>query len=585
MAQGISAGVAILTIAPQSNYPKLTGDLVMTYDDVTITLVDSKIDVANLVTDTEKRIIQVNVIDRRWKWRYGGINGNYNRKLSDNSIIKGTEKTPRELARLLFEAMGESEYSTANLPDLARPEVDWSRANPAEELASLCESLGCRVVLNLDNSVSIEVAGQGATLPTKDAVSISDTIDPPERPDNIAIVCGPTRYQVDIPLIGVGQDTDGSFRKWKDLSYAIDKSQEVGGFQDIDYPDFLNIPDLNQRKLAAKSIFRMYYPDVPLFVQRGIPGLQQSTTPTGGDPSGKLTKQEQEQIEKLQAWEDLLPLGNDLVDTVIDIGINYLEPIKRNRDAIIYGVFRDYKRESTTDSTVPKLLPITDYSNEYAKKATYQDSFRIHEATGLIEFADPMYRLIPAQDGSGGYWFRPAQLVFRTTVNVRRHKDHSYIRYERWTVPQKNDVVLETPTQYVEHDDIVVTVKPKYNLDNFDRPQFDNPQFETNVADVIKECQYYLDAINAEYVTENPQSIAYNGLKKIGVDGAITNVTFEIGSDGGAKTSAQRNTDSNPAIPSYKERRRMEQNRDMSKNKDLLKKSSLQIQAWGWARR
>ena len=34
--------------------------------------------------------IRVNVLDRRWKWRYRRVNGRYNRRNSDGSIVTGT---------------------------------------------------------------------------------------------------------------------------------------------------------------------------------------------------------------------------------------------------------------------------------------------------------------------------------------------------------------------------------------------------------------------------------------------------------------------------------------------------------------
>ena len=59
----------------------------------------------------------------------------------------------------------ESAADVSELPNQARPRVDWVSANPARALATLCDALGCRVVLDLDDAVSIRRVGVGAELP------------------------------------------------------------------------------------------------------------------------------------------------------------------------------------------------------------------------------------------------------------------------------------------------------------------------------------------------------------------------------------------------------------------------------------
>ncbi len=155
-----------------------------------------------------------------------------------------TERTPQELAELYLNAMGEVDYDISELPDDTRPPVDHDYDNPAEALAALCESLGCRIVLQLDNTVKLVRSGAGAGLPAEFLLEDSLTIDLPEKPDKIAVVCGPSLYQVDFPLEAVGLDRDttsggdptDTIKPIDELSY-----KPSGGWGQIDLPLFADL--------------------------------------------------------------------------------------------------------------------------------------------------------------------------------------------------------------------------------------------------------------------------------------------------------------------------------------------------------
>src|SRR5437764_461372 len=83
----------------------------------------------------------------------------------------------------------------------------------APQPARLSAALGCRVVLRLNNSVSIEPAGVGNDLPLgTDVLAGSQAAEPPPRPDALVLVCGHTRWQHDFRLEAVGVEADGSLR-------------------------------------------------------------------------------------------------------------------------------------------------------------------------------------------------------------------------------------------------------------------------------------------------------------------------------------------------------------------------------------
>ena len=207
-------------------------------------------------------------------------------------LVVDTERTPQELAALYLDAMGESGYDVSALPNDSRPAVEHDFDNPAEALADLCDSLGCRVVLRLDNTVAIVQVGVGADLPASLLLEDSATPNPPEMPDNIAVVCGPSVYQVDFPLEAVGLDvatlaggeSNETIQPIDELSYT-----PVGGWSVADLPYLLNVGTAageadvtGLRSLATKSVFRYYRIMMPV----NVPGYDDAA-------DGLVTKLEQ----------------------------------------------------------------------------------------------------------------------------------------------------------------------------------------------------------------------------------------------------------------------------------------------------
>jgi hypothetical protein len=155
------------------------------------------------------------------------------------------------LATLLLDAMGETSYDVADLPTDPRPKVEWDYENPAAALASLCDELGFKVVLQLDGTVALRQAGFGAALPSGPQMSISTEIDPPERPDKITVITGRSRFQADVKLKAVGLDTDGKIKPINDLSYKPAAGWVLG-----DITEFLDLATKEISEMAKRSVFR-----------------------------------------------------------------------------------------------------------------------------------------------------------------------------------------------------------------------------------------------------------------------------------------------------------------------------------------
>ena len=259
---GITPSQIQLNIAPQAiTNIALIGDLTITYDGTTINYKNCVADRATYQYNRSGEVIAMTLLDFRWAWTDGTISGIYNLKNEDGTVrvidgampsttdaIGNSEKTPQELAELLLDAMGVANYDVTDLPNDTRPSVEWSFANPAQELSRLVAPLGCSIVPTIDGDVNIRQLGVGVALPTTPLESGGATLDPANPPKRIGIVCDETRYQLDFDLEAVGLDTDGNIKLLNDLSFT-----PAGGWQEND-EFFLDITDEKALELARSCL-------------------------------------------------------------------------------------------------------------------------------------------------------------------------------------------------------------------------------------------------------------------------------------------------------------------------------------------
>jgi hypothetical protein len=181
LTHGTSPSVARLSLVPQATLPSEFGTLTLSFGSVSLELPGCRLDYGSVQRTTTGEISQVSILDRRWRWRFGQISGTYNIRRDDASLEQGqagaisSERTPQQLATLCLEAMAESQFDVSDLPNDARPTVEWDREVPAQALAALCDQLGTQVVLQLDNRVALRRVGQGAELPPIDALQRSSS--------------------------------------------------------------------------------------------------------------------------------------------------------------------------------------------------------------------------------------------------------------------------------------------------------------------------------------------------------------------------------------------------------------------------
>jgi len=257
---GIQPDVNTIPIAwTEDTIPTTPGSLVLYDGTTTVTILNLYIDSHTNREDKSGKYIDVVVRDRRWKWAYGAITGEHNRPLADGTPT--TEKTARELAGLLLDALGETGYDVTALPAGVYPYVAWEWAKPAEELQRLCRDYGCAVALLLTDFVEVVKLGTGDDFPAGSVEERAPGQKMTGRPDIYTVAGGRCVIQRDAALVPVGLDTDGSIQDLADLSYAPDSEDPYGGFGKAGYRSydfFGQTAGSAAADAAEKSIWKWY---------------------------------------------------------------------------------------------------------------------------------------------------------------------------------------------------------------------------------------------------------------------------------------------------------------------------------------
>lgn len=518
---GISPSVATLHIAPRPGGVPEQGPLVLSYGGTRIVFPDCRLTALSGQIDAQGRETWgLTVADRRWRWKYAGrISGRYNLR-QGSAIVSRTEKSPRDLARLCLVAMGEQRFDLSRLPNKPRPAVDWDYALPADALAELCDSLGCRVVLRLDNSVSLEPIGVGDRLPLgADVLAASQASELPDWPSGLVLVCGRTRWQCDFKLEAVGLEADGSLRPLGKLSYAPSGTQSSRDWRNCDLPHLQCVSRPEARGLARQSVFRYYRIAVPI----ALPAL-------GGK---RIT------VDRL---DHILPIRGEQVQTVSSqSSSSQSEPAPR--PLLVYGVF--HGGCEATRSETPTAKP----NVEETPRGIYSGDFVIDRERGLVIFAEPVFRYFDSGTSAAERnLIAPADLWLRTSVELRDDESGGWLRHE---VARRGSPTAGGAPRYIRRDDLALML-----CQNQSPPQAG--QIIDNRAAIEAEANRYLDAILSEQQRADAASVTYAGLKPLEVDGAIAQVTWTVSPAGFATTRASRNHEDAALGPTFKERRFVE---------------------------
>jgi hypothetical protein len=507
LGHGISPSACMISTIPHTKFIADVGTLKITFDRIQLEFPDAALDHASLRVSTDGFAWSLRILDRRWKWRFGHITGVYNRRDPAGNVIKDSEKTPQELAKLLLEAMGEKGADVAALPAKPRPEVAWDHANPASELAALCESLGCRVVLGINNKVKIHKVGVGKPLPANgQEQNLGYGIDAKLRPDKLLLVGAPIRYQTKLELEAVGLETDGKIKPIDELSY-----KPAGGWTATSPWYFSEVTATYKdadgktrecKELALQSVYRWY--------------RAKEQASGGFDPPGSGG-------EGLDQIDQLFPLSSELNDSDTDP-----DGTVRPRPAYVEGLY----------------WPRGDTDGNVAAVAKYAGDFELDEALGLVKFAEFVVRFDDNKK------FIPATLYLTCAYSMRLAPGGAYERYEvERSLPGKKH---QTQARVLQRPEIVKQVTQRYKGDT------GLGQREDNEKDVAAQAKHYLDEAQREYQTAPATDVQYAGIVRIEPDGAIQQVTWHVGGGSEATTRASRNAEHSLYSPSYEEKRRIE---------------------------
>lgn len=513
LVHGITPSVATLTIVPQATLPARDGALEFTFGSTRIVLEGFRIDFLSATRNDQGEIYQISLFDRRWKWQAqsggGHISGHYNLRLDDGEVDPELEKTPQQLASLCLEAMGErrGSFDVRQMPNVGRPEVVWDFENPSMALASLCESLGCRVVLGIDNRVTICRLGVGASLPIDDDVmELTGAFNPPERPDSLLFVAGTSSFQVDLVLFPVGKENDGSIKYIEDLSY-----KPPGGWHTCEPLLMAKVADDRDRKLALQSVFRWYM-------------IDHEKNPDGSGPPLEIPG-----YGAITWLEQILPIDgllNEAVAADDDEDPHFI-------DAFVWGTYWPYA--ISPDDTPPRTF--------------YTWPYEIDAAEGIVKFDRPVVRYIDI--GPAGRLPQPPKLYLRCTVQVH---DVNTWAIEHYTQEQLYPGPhLGTGQRLVKSDDVYLRVIPEYDPNTYRMLRTTD-----NEEELRREATYRFAAADQEYQATSPQEVTYRGIRPFSTDGAIQSVTWETSDESPARTRVARNDEFNATGMDYKERRRLE---------------------------
>lgn len=505
MTFGAGVQPSSMTINSPPHLPSLDqyGTLRITYDSRTVTFKDCAVVSPHLTADLGGHEWSITILDRRWKWQFGVIFGSYNVRQPDESFLR--EKTPQELATILLEAMGETNFDVSALPNEARPSVEWAGDTPAAELDSLCGSLGCIVAIDSDGSNKTRICriGEGGSLPAGYYLGGGFGIEAKPTPETILVLGERTLYQARFATESVGLETDNI--TWKPIDQLSYKP--VNGWEKCYPPDFGNVTGTyidaggveRQRADLAKRTVHRHYRITRLLEGGWVP---KALIGTDYAPSG---------------FDDL-----ELLDERVE---NIVGPdgVKRSKPTAFYANYWDQDKGSIT--TMPPL----------ARGAS------LDVKTGIVSTHDPLFKWDAA---SGAH--KPAEVVVECAFHAGRFGVFSVEGYELNTGSG-----TDTGPLVVKRTDIQRKVIQSYDAGNVAAIKSDTE------AQTHEELQYYAEEIAKQYTPVTTSTRTYEEIRDdIEIDGNIVQITWSGGAMDSGKTTVSTGRGHNVFVPSIEEMRR-----------------------------
>lgn len=568
---GKSPGV--LQIDLQTDVKDFAGVGDFTFSDGSRTLVVPECKVVNVVGDfsVTNANITVYLHDRRHRWVYGSITGEYNipkpriadiPKLPDYNQQPGNPQPPapedpatapqieewsrkhaRDLCKMCFEAMGEQKYGfdVTQVPKDQYPYVNWTAENPADALVAIGEQYGLRLVYNpVTNRAGLFKLGEGADLPPispSDVEKVQLGFDPPEPPDTITVYGAIAKFQMRFRLRAVGLDFDGRTRPIEDLSY---KPASVNGMTWDNYGGPFNfVADTNfahqlpagytyrdAAQLANQSVFRWYqiYTSLPL-VREGEMWVPH-------------------RVQKCKLFDiQLTPLT---VETSVDALGQRNQVVAKILTGERYstGVYQGNLTNRSTSIGEEVKIPFA--IDPEKGLVMFQGFVRRRKYVG--GFSQPLFK------------FADADLILETAVTCRDVVTHQFVRYRKQFPVTIEGKPPKTPGAGVLNELPLVREDIQFyrKINYVSTTDHRENTVESNESECDKRAEYYFKAELAKYETLKPETRAYNGIYPGILDGAIQQISWLI-SLNDVSTVISRNNEHSHFIAKYQERRKREE--------------------------
>ncbi len=554
---GQSPGVCTITTIPHTNDLIQNSDLILgETGNGELVIRDCLLLTATLSAD---RKWELPILDRRWRWEFGEIDGKYNIRRPDKTFIR--EKTPQELAEILLLAMGEESknWDIGLLPNNARPQVDWDKDNPASAFDDLVTSLGCVWTLDyFSNRVVVWPVGSGVDLPEAPTIQRSLGFHAKAVPSSIKCYGGRTIYQARFRTEAVADDIDGKIRPLNKLNpenkpngYRVVNSDDPEEFSEID-DELKYVVDAasgggeekKTRDLARGSAYRNYR----------ITGLaagslgQSDWTPEElvGTPFEPQSFFDLELIDGLaEQYVDENDIGPD----------GKPAHRKENKRPQVYGIWYDSENDRVSSESNP---------------VRYKGGFSVDLKTGIVKFNDPVYMLYKEKGQQSAAESRALKEYWQTDEPPNHGPAAIYIDIAFYAgrdglfdrplliADLTTDVKPPTKPRIIIRDEIERRIIQRYEQIGGRQKLVSTSRLPAADSDddVDKNLQYWIDSTLAEYQTMPSYTRHYYGLQRIVPDGRIRQVTWAAGGGDPPTTQVSMATEHNPYIPSPEDQRR-----------------------------
>lgn len=539
----------------------------------TVQFADCIISDVSPATDGEGfQVMSIAILDRRWKYSFGQISGTYNVRTA-GEIQSATKKTPRELATLIFEAMGEKKFDVSRMPNDTYPFTEWNLSTPGAALEELCDAVNAYVCLGHDDVLRIFKDDDGQEIPNSPSSSSGKGFDFGAQPGQVGVASGLMMWEFDFPLEPVGLDVDGKIKPIDELSFVpdvfySDDGEDIGGWKYVDPVTMNGVQGhgsvsnrretyINEIKLAKETVWRWYRIGIPEKLKT-MPLTQEKVISVNQFFPLLDHQIEYETISESQKAS--------LADSAYDPEFLTRKP------QLVWGQF--YAEDGSKDDNTQELLQGKPFNfpvstnlgktkvNEDGREVLvygsliYPKGFRIDQDRRIVVFSDPVYKLTDAKLGS--YYDKP-KLYLRTACNFYNDKTRAGYRQQvkKSVGGPSSDLVAWT-----SREDLLPSW---YKRDSKE---------VNNLKEIEKGLNYYVVYAMQKYRSRTPAQAEFPYLLPFGPDGKIAQVTFSIDGEGFIGTQISKELEALNTPVTYQERKKLV--RDFETAKKLQQQAQTQ---------